>query len=102
MKLREQPVRLERYLERDYINPSQKMAEIERYMRGRVISPMELTAYWVVLGIFVTWALLAWEEGSMGEEKIRGWRLVAIWAGAIVGSWAISLLVIYGIVWVLQ
>lgn len=60
MNLRDQPIRLERYLTRDYINQSQKMAEIERYMQGRVISPMELTAYWVVLGIVVTWALLAW------------------------------------------
>lgn len=60
MNLRDQPIRLERYLTRDYINQSQKMAEIERYMHGRVISPMELTAYWVVLGIVVTWALLAW------------------------------------------
>lgn len=59
MNLREQPIRLERYLTRDYINPSQKMAEIERYMQGRVISPMELTAYWVVLGIFITGILLA-------------------------------------------
>lgn len=60
MNLREQPIRLERYLTRDYINQSQKMAEIERYMQGRVISPMELTAYWVVLGIVVTAALLVW------------------------------------------
>lgn len=60
MKLRDQPIRLERYLTRDYINQSQKMAEIERYMQGRVISPMELTAYWVVLGVFLTLALLAW------------------------------------------
>lgn len=59
MKLRDQPIRLERYLTRDYINKSQKMAEIDRYMRGRVVSPMELTAYWVVLGIFLTWVLLA-------------------------------------------
>jgi len=42
----------------DYINQSQKMAEIERYMRKRAISPIELAAYWVVLGIFVTWILL--------------------------------------------
>lgn len=60
MNLRDQPIRLERYLTRDYINQSQKMAEIERYMQGRVIHPMELTAYWVVLGIMVTWVLLAW------------------------------------------
>lgn len=60
MNLRDQPIRLERYLTRDYINQSQKMAEIERYMQGRVISPMELTAYWVVLGVFLTLVLLAW------------------------------------------
>lgn len=56
--MRKEPLRLEVYLTRDYINQSQKMAEIERYMRKRVISPIELLAYWVVLGIFVTWILL--------------------------------------------
>lgn len=60
MNLREQPIRLERYLTRDYINQSQKMAEIERYMQGRVISPMELTAYWVALGIITTIVLMVW------------------------------------------
>lgn len=60
MKLREQPLRLEHHLTMDYINRAKKMAEIERYMQGRVISPMELTAYWVVLGVFLTLALLAW------------------------------------------
>lgn len=57
--MRKEPLRLEVYLTRDYINQSQKMAEIERYMRRRVISPIELAAYWVVLGIFVTWVLLS-------------------------------------------
>lgn len=56
--MRKEPLRLEVYLTRDYINQSQKMAEIERYMRRRVISPAELLAYWVVLGIFITWILL--------------------------------------------
>ena len=56
--MRKEPLRLEVYLTRDYINQSQKMAEIEQYMRKRVISPIELAAYWVVLGIFVTWILL--------------------------------------------
>ena len=57
--MRKEPLRLEVYLTRDYINQSQKMAEIERYMRKRVISPIELAAYWVTLGIFVTWVLLS-------------------------------------------
>ncbi len=58
--MRKEPLRLEVYLTRDYINQSQKMAEIERYMRKRVISPAELLAYWVVLGIAVTIGLLMW------------------------------------------
>lgn len=57
--LREHPIRLERHLTMDYINRAQKMAEIDRYMRGRVISPMELAAYWVALGICLTGILLA-------------------------------------------
>jgi len=56
--MRKEPPRLDVYLTRDYINQSQKMAEIERYMRKRVVSPTELLAYWVVLGIFITWILL--------------------------------------------
>lgn len=56
--MRKDPLRLERALTMDYINQSKKMAEIERYMKRRVISPIELAAYWVVLGIFITWILL--------------------------------------------
>ncbi len=56
--MRREPLRLEPHLTRDYINQAQKMAEIERYMRKRVISPIELTAYWVALGILVTWIAL--------------------------------------------
>jgi hypothetical protein len=56
--MRKEPLRLEAYLTRDYINRAHKLAEIERYMRKRVISPAELLTYWVVLGIFITWILL--------------------------------------------
>lgn len=38
----------------------------------------------------------------MRDEKYYGWKLISIWAGVIGGSWALALLVIYGIVWVLQ
>lgn len=58
--MRKEPLRLEVHLTRDYINRAQKLAEIERYMQKRVISPAELLAYWVVLGIAVTIGLLMW------------------------------------------
>ena len=58
--MRKKPLRLvTHFLTMDYVNQAQKMREIEaRLKREQSISPMELTAYWVVLGIAVTAILL--------------------------------------------
>lgn len=58
MNLREQPIRLERYLTRDYINQSQKMAEIEARINQKPAHPMAVVLDWVLVGILATWVLI--------------------------------------------
>lgn len=60
MDFRRHPLRLEETLTMDYVNRAKKMQEIERRLaRDQVIHSTELAAYWVVLGILVTWILLS-------------------------------------------
>lgn len=68
--MRNEPLRIEPYLTRDYINREQKLREIRR--------------------------------GLEEQEKYRGWKLVAWCSGMFFFSWALALLVIYGVAWVLQ
>lgn len=60
--MRKEPLRfVSHYLTMDYVNREQKMREIEAQIRkSQPISGPELLAYWVVLGILVTWILLSW------------------------------------------
>lgn len=60
--MRKEPLRLvTRYLTMDYVNQAQKMRELdERIKRGQSISAPELAAYWVMLGILITFVLLNW------------------------------------------
>lgn len=38
----------------------------------------------------------------MEEDKYYGWKLVSVWAGIVGASWAVALLALYGVLWVLQ
>ena len=58
--MRPEPLRLEQALTMDYINRAKKMREIERQINRRAIAPWELTAYWVALGIALTFIMLNW------------------------------------------
>lgn len=57
--LREQPLRLESALTRDYINQAAKMREIEARVSRDRWHPIWQVFGWVVVGIFLTWALMS-------------------------------------------